>query len=192
MRPKTFLIGAVIVALFVASVIGGYIVGERYLQPQRAAPPGARQADRIPSPPVVPPPPTVPPPGVQQPPQPPFLGAPPPAPPEPPVPTPGPTPAPTPGPTPAAAPAATPEPAAPPLAHATPAEVLHRVQAGAFANRANAEALESSLRSAGFAPYIVWEDGLFKVRVGAFRDRALAEQLAERLRAAGYEVVIIR
>lgn len=75
---------------------------------------------------------------------------------------------------------------------ATPAAALYRVQVGAFASRANAEARVEALRASGFSPYIVQESGLFKVRVGAFRDRTLAEQLAERLRAAGYDVAIIR
>lgn len=176
MRWSLAVVALVLVGLFAASLVVGYIVGERYENvrlgrtPAAVLTPGEQAAPtpRMPAPtPAIP------------------------------APTPTPSPAMTPAQTPAMSPAQTPAalvPAAPsaPAAEATPAVPLNRVQVGAFARRENAEALAAELRTAGFTPYIVLQDGIYKVRVGAFRDRALADRLAERLRALGYDVTIIQ
>lgn len=169
-------VALVLVGLFAASLVVGYIVGERYENVRLSRTPAAvitpgEQAASTPQMPA--PTPAIP------------------------APTPTPSPAMTPAQTPAMTPAPTPAvlaPAAPtaPAAEATPAGPLNRVQVGAFARRENAEALVAELRTAGFTPYIVLQDGIYKVRVGAFRDRALADRLAERLRALGYDVTIIQ
>lgn len=183
MRWSLAVVALVLVGLFAASLVVGYIVGERYENvrlgrtPAAVLTPGEQAA---PTPQMPAPTPAIPAPT-------PAISA----------PTPTPSPAMTPAQTPAMSPAQTPAalvPAAPsaPAAEATPAGPLNRVQVGAFARRENAEALAAELRTAGFTPYIVLQDGIYKVRVGAFRDRALADRLAERLRALGYDVTIIQ
>lgn len=71
-----------------------------------------------------------------------------------------------------------------------PAASLYRVQAGAFREKANAEALAARLKADGYAATLVQADGLYKVQAGAFADRANADALAARLKAAGYAAYI--
>lgn len=71
-----------------------------------------------------------------------------------------------------------------------PAAPLYRVQAGAFREQANAEALAARLKADGYAATLVQADGLYKVQAGAFADRANADALAARLKAAGYAAYI--
>lgn len=63
---------------------------------------------------------------------------------------------------------------------------LYRVQTGAFAKKANADAFAAKLKAAGFATYIVQIGGLYKVQVGAFAKKANAESMMAKLKAAGY------
>ena len=63
---------------------------------------------------------------------------------------------------------------------------LYRVQTGAFAKKANADAFAAKLKAAGFATYIVQIGGLYKVQVGAFAKKVNAENMMAKLKAAGY------
>ncbi|MEN6520304.1 MAG: SPOR domain-containing protein [Armatimonadota bacterium] len=71
---------------------------------------------------------------------------------------------------------------------------LHRVHAGLFADKANADALSAKLASAGFAPAVhhIERDGrqLYVVQLGAFRSRENAEELAKSLRDSGFEATV--
>lgn len=75
---------------------------------------------------------------------------------------------------------------------ATPEQsgVLYRVQTGAFAQKANADALAAKLKAAGFDTYIVTVNGLYKVQVGAYAVKANADAMAAKLKAAGYDTFI--
>jgi N-acetylmuramoyl-L-alanine amidase len=68
--------------------------------------------------------------------------------------------------------------------------VLYRVQVGAFSVRANAEALLSQVKAAGFDGYIKVYGSLYCVQVGAFSVRANAEALVKRVKAAGFDAYI--
>ena len=68
--------------------------------------------------------------------------------------------------------------------------VLYRVQVGAYSVRANAEAMLSQLRSAGFDGYIKSYGSLYCVQVGAYSVRANAETMLARVRAAGFDAFI--
>jgi hypothetical protein len=70
--------------------------------------------------------------------------------------------------------------AAPPAPAAKPA---YRVQVGAVATQAAAEALAARARAAGFTTITVREKGLYKVRAGEFATRAEAQAAAGRLKA---------
>lgn len=70
------------------------------------------------------------------------------------------------------------------------AGTLYRVQCGAFGKKANAEALEGKLKSAGYETYMVKADGLYKVQTGAFGQRSNAEKLAAELKAKGFTTYI--
>lgn len=77
----------------------------------------------------------------------------------------------------------------------TPAQLdtgktLYRVQTGAFAKKANADALAAELKAKGLDTYIVQVGGLYKVQVGAYSVRANAEAVAAKLKAAGYTTFI--
>lgn len=74
------------------------------------------------------------------------------------------------------------------------AEGRYAVQAGAFRERAGANALAERLRGAGFEARIVALEGnaLLRVRVGRFADAAAAEALVQHLRAAGFEALVVR
>lgn len=77
-----------------------------------------------------------------------------------------------------------------PTEPAPSAEVLYRVQVGAFANRKNADNMEAKLKSAGYPTYMVQVDGLFKVQTGAFSVKENADRLAAELKAKGFDVYI--
>ena len=69
-------------------------------------------------------------------------------------------------------------------------DTLWRVQTGAFSNRANADRLETELKSKGYDTYLVKADGLYKVQVGAFGVRANADRMEQRLKRDGYDTYI--
>lgn len=65
-----------------------------------------------------------------------------------------------------------------------------KVQAGSFKSKANAEALVTQLKVAGFPAIIKSEDGQYKVQCGAFDVRANADKLVAQLKAAGFSAII--
>lgn len=69
------------------------------------------------------------------------------------------------------------------------ADKLFKVQAGAFAEKENADKLAEQLKKDGYNAFIYKED-LFKVQVGAFREQENAEKLAKELNAKGYSTYI--
>lgn len=66
---------------------------------------------------------------------------------------------------------------------------LYKVQAGAFANKGNADKLANELKSKGYNAY-VYQDKLYKVQAGAFSKKENAEKLAAELKAKGYNTFI--
>jgi rare lipoprotein A len=88
----------------------------------------------------------------------------------------------------AASPPPAPPPAAPPAASGPQPQLF--VQAGAFADQANAERLVERLRSSGFPNSMVVSDGsgrraLHRVRIGPLRDAYEFDQVSDRLRTVG-------
>lgn len=69
-------------------------------------------------------------------------------------------------------------------------QVLYRVQTGAFANKANADAMLQKVKAAGFDTYMVKVDNLYKIQVGAFSKKANADAMAARLKAAGFDTYV--
>lgn len=69
-------------------------------------------------------------------------------------------------------------------------QVLYRVQAGAFSNKANADAMLQKVKAAGFDTYMVKVDNLYKIQVGAFSKKANADAMAAKLKAAGFDTYI--
>lgn len=67
---------------------------------------------------------------------------------------------------------------------------LYRVQVGAFSKKANADAMMTKIKNAGFDTYMVHIDGLYKVQVGAFSKKANADAMAEKLKAKGFNSYI--
>ncbi len=73
------------------------------------------------------------------------------------------------------------------------ADVLYRVQTGAFRIRANADAHLAKVKAAGFDAYITSsneDDALFRVQTGAFRVKANAEAYWAEVKAAGLDAYI--
>lgn len=70
------------------------------------------------------------------------------------------------------------------------ANVLYRVQTGAFKQKANADKLAADLKAAGFDTYIVIANDLYKVQVGAYSVKKNADNMAAKLKAAGYDTYI--
>lgn len=75
-------------------------------------------------------------------------------------------------------------------AGSAPSGNLYRVQCGAFGQRANADALESKLKAAGYETYMVKADALYKVQLGAFGQKENAERLAAELKVKGFDTYI--
>lgn len=67
--------------------------------------------------------------------------------------------------------------------------ILYRVQVGAFAKRANAEAQLDKVKAAGFSDaFIAVVDGrLYRVQVGAFQSKANAAAHLAKIKAAGFK-----
>ncbi len=72
----------------------------------------------------------------------------------------------------------------------------HGINAGLFADRANAEKVHERLVDAGFAAILQTVERpagpLTRVRVGPFASRALADEAAARIRAMGLDAVVFR
>lgn len=66
-----------------------------------------------------------------------------------------------------------------------PTAAVYAVQAGVFADKANAERLRTRIESLGFKPYSDSVGATTRIRVGAFASRAEAESLQAKLAAAG-------
>lgn len=72
------------------------------------------------------------------------------------------------------------------------ADLLYRVQTGAFRNKDYAAGLREKLRMDGYADaYVKAADGYYKVQVGAFHSLANADRLSAELEEKGYETYIV-
>ncbi|MFJ5297073.1 SPOR domain-containing protein [Pseudomonas sp. NPDC088368] len=96
--------------------------------------------------------------------------------------------APAPAPAPAPAKAAAPAPAAPPAlaqdtnrVDANGLSITWAVQVASLSNRANADALQKTLRTQGYNAYIRTSDGVNRVFVGPLIERAEADRLRDQL-----------
>ncbi len=69
-------------------------------------------------------------------------------------------------------------------------EILYRVQTGAFSKKANADAMLTKVKAAGFDTYMVKVDNLYKIQVGAFSKKTNADTMAAKLKAAGFDTYI--
>lgn len=67
---------------------------------------------------------------------------------------------------------------------------LYRVQCGAYSVRANADALLTRLKRAGYSAFIVRSGSLYRVQCGAFGTLANAQALERRLRSDGFPVIV--
>jgi N-acetylmuramoyl-L-alanine amidase len=74
---------------------------------------------------------------------------------------------------------------------ATNSNVLYCVQTGAFAVKANADALASELKGKGYDTYIVHVDCLYKVQVGAFSVKSNADAMLARIKGDGYSAFVV-
>ncbi|MFY9263079.1 MAG: N-acetylmuramoyl-L-alanine amidase [Arcanobacterium sp.] len=70
------------------------------------------------------------------------------------------------------------------------AEILYRVQVGAFGAEENVLKLEKQLKNKGYDTYIVRADNLYKVQVGAFALRQNVVKLSEELEKDGFDTFI--
>ena len=67
---------------------------------------------------------------------------------------------------------------------------LYRVQAGAYKNKANAEAQLKKVKAKGFDACIVEADGYYKIQVGAYSVRANADAQLKKIKAAGFTAIV--
>jgi N-acetylmuramoyl-L-alanine amidase len=67
---------------------------------------------------------------------------------------------------------------------------LYKVQTGAYEDKGEADQMVTSLKSKGFEPYIIFQNGLYKVQVGAYEKLSNAVAMDNRLRDAGYATFI--
>lgn len=70
-------------------------------------------------------------------------------------------------------------------------KLYYRVQTGSFSKRANADALQKKLKTAGFSAIIKEVDGLFKVQVGAYSEKKNADAMYDKLKKKGYSCFIV-
>lgn len=73
----------------------------------------------------------------------------------------------------------------------TTTKTLYRVQVGAFARIANANAMLARVKAAGFNACLVQEKNLYKVQVGAFSVIGNAEKMKRKLEVAGFKAVVV-
>ena len=69
-------------------------------------------------------------------------------------------------------------------------DILYRVQTGAFSNKANADAMLTKVKAAGFDTYMVKVDNLYKIQVGAYSNKANADAMSAKLKSAGFDTYI--
>jgi len=67
---------------------------------------------------------------------------------------------------------------------------LYRVQVGAYANKANADATAKKLKVKDYDTYIVSADGLYKVQIGAYANKANADAMAAKVKDDGLDAYI--
>lgn len=72
----------------------------------------------------------------------------------------------------------------------TGAEVLYRVQVGAYKDKTMAEGKMRNLQNDGFAALVLFEDNLWKVQAGLYRVKANADAQLQRIQAAGHQAFI--
>lgn len=70
------------------------------------------------------------------------------------------------------------------------AEILYRVQVGAFGIEENVLKLEKQLKNKGYDTYVVRADNLYKVQVGAFALRQNVVKLSDKLKKDGFDTFI--
>lgn len=68
--------------------------------------------------------------------------------------------------------------------------VLHRVQVGAYKEKANAEKQLAKIKAAGFDGLLVKVDGLYKVQIGAYSVEQNAENMLAKVKAKGFDAFI--
>ena len=66
------------------------------------------------------------------------------------------------------------------------ANVMYRVQVGAYSKKENADNQVKKLKSDGFDTYLIQVDGLYKVQVGAYSVKTNAENMIAKLKEKGY------
>lgn len=68
--------------------------------------------------------------------------------------------------------------------------ILYRVQAGAYKNKANATKQLNKIKEAGFDACIIEADGYYKIQVGAYSVKANAETQLAKVKSAGFTAVL--
>lgn len=69
-------------------------------------------------------------------------------------------------------------------------KMFHRVQTGAYKNKAGAIALQNKLKASGFDAIVKEVGGLHKVQIGAYSDVKNAEAMLKKVKAKGYSAFI--
>jgi hypothetical protein len=70
--------------------------------------------------------------------------------------------------------------------------VLYRVQIGAYSVKANADAMCTKIKAAGFETHIVQENGVYKIQVGAYSEKSNADSMLAKIKAAGFDGFITK
>lgn len=73
----------------------------------------------------------------------------------------------------------------------TTSGTLYKVQVGAYSQKANAEAMLTKVKKAGFDAVIVVVGKLYKVQVGAYSKKANAEAQLTKIKKAGFDAIIV-
>lgn len=71
------------------------------------------------------------------------------------------------------------------------AEILYRVQTGAFRYKKNAEQMRAELKAHGFDSILSSQDGIYRVQSGAFSKKENALLQMERLKKAGFDSFLL-
>lgn len=72
------------------------------------------------------------------------------------------------------------------------ANIIYRVQVGAYRIRENADGMKSKLLADGYSAAITAADGVWRVQAGAFTAKENAEALRGRLTDDGYAAIVVR
>lgn len=72
------------------------------------------------------------------------------------------------------------------------AQVLYKVQVGAYSKQENAKSMLKTLKAAGYSGYVKLINGLYKVQLGAFSKRGNAEKLRDELQQKGFSAFIAK